>query len=150
MKEVEYIQLTPEIVDAVYNIEEKSFKKPWSRQEFVNETHNSLAKYFCVKTGEKIVGYIGVWKIFDEGHITNVAVLPECRGQGYGSILVEKLISYADDEKMSLLTLEVRKSNQTAINLYKKYGFLEVGLRKNYYEGKEDAILMTKNMEEIY
>ena len=146
---MKFIDLTTEIIDDIYKIEINSFKKPWSKQEFINETENKLAKYFCLEVSGKIIGYIGVWEIFDEGHITNVVILPEFRGQGYGSRLVEKMIFHAEERKMSLLTLEVRKSNESAINLYKKHDFLEVGLRKNYYEGKEDAILMTKSLEEI-
>ena len=148
MNNIEYVALSMEIIDDIYNIEVKSFKKPWSKQEFINETENVLAKYFCLTLDKKVIGYIGVWEIFDEGHITNIAVLPEYRGKGYGNLLAEKIISYAEERNLVLLTLEVRKSNQAAINLYKKHNFIEVGLRKNYYENTEDAILMTKQMEE--
>ena len=144
---MKFVDLSLEIVDDIYDIEKNSFKKPWSRQEFVNETDNNLAKYFCLDIDGKIVGYIGMWQIYDEGHITNIAVLPECRGMGYGNMLVEKIISYAEEKNFAFLTLEVRKSNEAAIALYKKYGFTEVGLRKNYYENVEDAILMTKYIE---
>jgi len=145
---MKFFDLTLKNIDDIHSIEEKSFKTPWSKQEFINETKNDLAKYFCLYIDEKIAGYIGVWQIFDEGHITNVAVAPELRGNGYGSMLLEKLVSYAEEKNFSLLTLEVRTSNTPAINLYKKYDFIEVGLRKKYYENTEDAILMTKHFEE--
>jgi len=92
-----------------------------------------------------VVGYGGVWLILDEGHITNIAVHPEYRGIGVGNAILEALIEICKIEQITSMTLEVRKSNTIAQNLYKKYGFLEEGIRKNYYtDTKEDGVIMWK------
>lgn len=133
-------------VDGVLRIEELSFTTPWSKEAFVLEiTTNKLAKYVIVERDGHIVGYGGVWLIIDEGHITNIAVEPQYRGQGIGNFLVEKLIDICKERGITSLTLEVRKSNIVAQSLYKKYGFKECGIRPGYYsDTKEDAIIMWK------
>ena len=91
----------------------------------------------------KVIGFAGLWTIVDEGHITNIAVHPDYRGKGIGSKLVKSLIDNSKDWYINDLTLEVRYSNKIAQNLYKKYGFIEEGIRKNYYaDNKEDAVIM--------
>ena len=86
-----------------------------------------------------------MWKVLNEGHITNVAVHPEFRHQGIGDQLVSELLSLCEKENIDLVTLEVRKSNQNAIKLYEKHGFVAEGIRKAYYQdNKEDAIIMWK------
>jgi len=98
----------------------------------------------AVKDG-LVVGFAGMWIILDEAHITNIAVHPEYRGFGIGTMLMESLISICKIENVIGITLEVRVSNQRAINLYKKFGFVEEGIRKAYYEdNKEDALIMWK------
>jgi len=90
-----------------------------------------------------LVGYAGLWAIEDEGHITNVAVHPDYRRMRLGSILVELLIAQTREEGLKRFTLEVRVSNQAAISLYEKFGFVSAGLRKGYYEdNNEDAMIM--------
>lgn len=133
-------------VDGVLRIEELSFTTPWSKEAFVLEiTTNKLAKYVIAERDGHIVGYGGVWLIIDEGHITNIAVEPQYRGQGIGNFLVEKLIDICKERGITSLTLEVRKSNIVAQSLYKKYGFKECGIRPGYYsDTKEDAIIMWK------
>ena len=81
-------------------------------------------------------------------YITNIAVLPEMRQRGVGKALLEKLIEYAVNKKLVFLTLEVRVSNKAAISLYEKCGFKEIGRRKNYYEGREDALLLRRDSYE--
>jgi ribosomal-protein-alanine N-acetyltransferase len=86
-----------------------------------------------------------MWVMLDEAHITNIAVHPEYRGAGLGNLIIEVLVSDAKDEAVSAMTLEVRVNNLPALNLYKKYGFVEVAVRKNYYQDTgEDAIIMWK------
>jgi ribosomal-protein-alanine N-acetyltransferase len=143
---VEFVDLTFDTIDEVYNIEAKSFKTPWSKSQFQEEITNQFAKYFCLKMDDKIVGYIGMWQILDEGHITNVAVLEDYRKCGFGERLINRLIKYAKEKKLIFLTLEVRITNIPAISLYEKCGFKKVGTRKNYYENSIDAILMTLDL----
>lgn len=131
----------------VVEVETKSFQIPWSKESFENELKNKLALYLVAKVDEKAVGYIGVWKIFDEGHITNVAVHPEFRGKGIGKALISELLSLCSKDGITSFTLEVRESNVVAQSLYKSFGFIEEGKRKAYYsDNNEDAIIMWLNV----
>jgi ribosomal-protein-alanine N-acetyltransferase len=135
-------------IDDIVEVENLSFKIPWSRQSIIEEfTQNDAAVYFCALADEKAVGYAGMWQVCDEGHITNIAVHPEFRRSGVGSMLMEALLEEADKRSLTALTLEVRKSNHSALTLYRKYGFAEGGLRKAYYaDNNEDAIIMWKRL----
>ena len=132
--------MTEDDIDEVLNISDLSLKESWSRDSFFNELSNPVAKYLMAKVNDKVVGFAGIWTVLDEGQITNIAVHPDFRNIKIGSALVEGLISNLDDWKLNSMTLEVRKSNTPAQNLYKKYGFKEEGLRKRYYsDNKEEA-----------
>lgn len=137
-------------LDQIMIIESQSFTTPWSKESFVLEiTDNKLAKYIIAEIDGKVVGYGGIWLILDEGHITNIAVGKDYRGKGVGNKIIEALIFYCRDKEIRNMTLEVRESNIVAQNLYKKYGFLEYGIRPNYYsDDHEDAVIMWKTMEE--
>ena len=135
--------MTEDDIDEVLNISDLSLKESWSRDSFFNELSNPVAKYLIAKVNDKVVGFAGIWTVLDEGQITNIAVHPDFRNIKIGSALVEGLISNLNEWKLNSMTLEVRKSNIPAQNLYKKYGFKEEGLRKRYYsDNKEDAIIM--------
>lgn len=128
----------------IYEIEKLSFSVPWSIASIESFLNNTDTVCIVAKL-DKVIGYIGMYDISGEGEITNVAVSPEHRTSGVGSMLVDALISEAKKRSISKLMLEVRSSNYPAQHLYKKYGFTEVGTRKNYYTyPKEDAILMDK------
>lgn len=143
---IELIPMTNDHLDEVWEIEAKSFTTPWSKDSLYKEINeNKLAYYFVAKESGQIIGYFGMWHIINEGHITNVAVSPEWRGLGVGSLIMDKAIAVAKALEMNEITLEVRTSNRVAQKLYMKKGFRMVGIRKNYYQdSKEDAILMTK------
>ena len=135
--------MTEDDIDEVLNISALSLKESWSRDSFFNELSNPVAKYLIAKVDDKVVGFAGIWTVLDEGQITNIAVHSDFRNSKVGSALVEGLISNLNEWKLNSMTLEVRKSNIPAQNLYKKYGFKEEGLRKRYYsDNNEDAIIM--------
>ena len=93
-----------------------------------------------------ITGFLGTWYMVDEAHIISVGVRGAFRGSGIGELLVIAAIEQAMDRRAAVVTLEVRPSNMAAINLYRKYGFKEKGLRKGYYaDNREDALIMTTN-----
>lgn len=141
----EIVRMTEEDVAAVAELEKKCFAVPWSEKSFHDEMKNKLAVYFVAKSDVRCIGYAGFWNVSGEGGITNVAVLPEYRRQGIGSMLIAEMIKTAVKLKLDLLTLEVRKSNTAAQGLYKKYGFDIIGERKRYYsDNGEDAWIMTK------
>ena len=132
-------------VPQVAELEKLCFSMPWTldmlRSQLPDEKHEFLA---AERDGE-VLGYVGMMYILDEGYISNVAVSPEQRRQGIADALIETLMDRAGALELSFVTLEVRASNDPAIELYKKHGFVPVGRRKNYYDlPKEDAILMTR------
>lgn len=127
----------------VKEISDLSFSSPWSLLSMEKELINKNAIYIVVKLGSKVVAFGGMWIIFDEGHITNIAVHPDFRRNNFGDIVVENLFKIAKDKNMASLTLEVRSSNIAAINLYKKHNFSVEGIRKNYYQSpREDGYIM--------
>jgi len=143
MAEITVGLMTIEDVDAVHEIEEACFKTPWSKESFIHEvTGNQCARYVVIREDGRAIAYAGVWFILDEGHITNIAVHPDRRGMGYGDMVTRALIQMAADCGMSVMTLEVRRSNKVAQNLYHKFGFIDVGFRPKYYENTEDALIM--------
>jgi [ribosomal protein S18]-alanine N-acetyltransferase len=96
---------------------------------------------------EYLTGFVGIWIMVDEAHIINIAVREVCRGKGIGELLLISSIDMATSLKATVVTLEVRASNSVAQNLYSKYGFNQVGLRKGYYtDNKEDAFIMTTDI----
>ena len=147
-----YRRMTLEDVPQVHEIELKTFHTPWSYQSFVDEmTTNKCARYIVAEEDGKILGYAGAWLVFDEGHITNIAVDEAARGRGIGTMVTQALMQYAANMGVQYMTLEVRKSNLVAQGLYKKLGFIELGVRKRYYEDNgEDAYLyVCQNMPEV-
>ncbi len=143
MADYEISLMTAEDVDGMHAIEEAAFATPWSRKSIEAELTNSCARYLVARTGGEVVGYAGMWLVIDEAHITNVAVRADMRGQGLGRQLMGRLIQLAADSGMIWMTLEVRRSNKAAQNLYRSFGFIDVGYRKRYYEdNQEDALLM--------
>lgn len=138
-----------EDIDQVLMIEEESFSTPWSKDAFINEVRdNVLAIYIVVEVDGKIVGYGGFWRILDEAHITNIAVKKEYRGKGMGNILVMGIVDYCEKNNIPNITLEVRLSNTTAQNLYRKHKFTSHGIRPGYYtDNGEDAVIMWRKMD---
>lgn len=137
-------EMTLNDVERICVLETECFPSPWKAESFISElTTNKLATYYVVEEADIVAGYLGVWTILDEGHITNVAVSPEYRGKGYGVALVEHLKEDALSKNVKWLTLEVRVSNTPAIKLYEKLGFESQGVRKKYYQDNgEDALIM--------
>lgn len=131
-------------LEAVLAVERRSFTTPWSRKAFEQELQdNPAAHYFVLESAPKIIGYFGMWRILDEGHITNIAIDPDYRGKGYSHLLLQEVFDRMEAEGVRYFTLEVRASNQVAIHLYERYGFERAGVRKGYYRDTgEDALLM--------
>lgn len=142
--------MTIDDVDEVYKVEEDCFVDPWSKDSIRKELKNDLARYLVAEIDDKIVGYVGVWFVVDEGHITNVAVHSDYRGKKIGDRLVKEMVELCKENNLVAMTLEVRTSNTVAQNLYRKYGFKMGGIRKEYYsDNKEDAIIMWNQLKEV-
>lgn len=137
------IKMTTGHVKALAELDKACFAVPWSENSFRNEAENALAKYFVAEENGEIVGYGGVWIVGEEGQITNIAVLPKYRRCGIASMLLEKIIEECTG--LCRIVLEVRESNKGAISLYEKFGFKNVGTRKNFYHSPtENAIIMIR------
>ncbi|NLM69153.1 MAG: ribosomal protein S18-alanine N-acetyltransferase [Firmicutes bacterium] len=136
-------------IPGVQVIERHSFTTPWSMQAFITEiTENDCAHYLVMRRVEQVVGYIGMWVIVDEGHITNVAVHPVWRRQGIGTKLLKAMDRLAYELGVRKMTLEVRVSNHKAQALYRKLGYRDAGIRPKYYlDNGEDALIMWKELK---
>ncbi len=129
---------------AIEQIEKQCFAVPWSYESLYKDiVENKLAFYIVAEIAGQICGYVGIWKIFEEGHITNVAVAPEFRRKHIGRAMLETLISVTAEAGIEKYTLEVRAGNEPAIRLYEGLGFKSAGIRPGYYEDNgEDAVIM--------
>ena len=131
-------------IEDIENLEKECFSTPWS-QTAIKDAMLSNTAFFIAKKGENTVGYIGISAVLDEGYITNVAVSQKERRKGIGTVLLNRVFSFARDNNLSFVSLEVRVNNQNAISLYTALGFKEEGKRKNFYDKpKEDALILTK------
>ena len=143
-------RMTPDDVDGVIEIEQSAYgDHHWSKESFLGEISNELARYYALFTQDGVLaGYAGCWHILEEAHITTIAIRPEYRRRKFAEALLKRIIDDCHKEKIKYITLEVRVSNEPAINLYSKYGFSSFGTRKGYYQdNNEDALIMwTKNI----
>ncbi|MBB6454860.1 ribosomal-protein-alanine N-acetyltransferase [Salirhabdus euzebyi] len=137
-------EMTKEDLEKIMEIENASFATPWDLSAFINELYeNEYATYYVIGNNEQVVGYCGLWVVFEAAQITNIAIMPNYRGHKYGDKLFSHAIKEARIKGATELSLEVRLSNVVAQKLYRKFGLLPVGLRKNYYQdNQEDAIVM--------
>lgn len=129
----------------VQEISSLSFPIPWSLQSIEKELTNKFARYVTLKLLDKVIGFGGMWVIFEEAHITNIAIHPDYRQMGYSHIILDSLESMCKSEGVTAMTLEVRASNIAAQKLYEHHGFKVEGVRKGYYEdNREDGLIMWK------
>jgi [ribosomal protein S18]-alanine N-acetyltransferase len=131
-------------VRAVLRIEQQVYPRPWTMSLFLSELAlRSSRAYFVARVGREVVGYGGLMLSADDGHITTLAVDPRWQRRHIASRLLLVLAREAIARETRSLTLEVRLSNRPAQELYRKFGFAPVGVRKNYYaETNEDALVM--------
>ena len=131
-------------IDSIAEIEKECFFMPWSAESLREELLNDTSLFYVIENGNQVMGYIGSNNVLGEIYIDNIAIKNEYRRKGHGEKLLKYLISEGISKKADFITLEVRKSNSNAINLYEKLGFKNVGIRKNFYKNpKEDGIIYT-------
>ena len=133
-----------ENIDDILAVEELCYgEHHWSYESFVSEINNNISSYYCAVIDGKCIGYMGIWKIVDEAHVTNLSVHPDFQNQKIAHRLLLNSIEECYKNKIKFITLEVRASNEKAIHLYEKFGFKSLGLRKKYYQdNNEDALIM--------
>lgn len=136
-------------VPAVQEIERRIFTTPWPRNAYYRELSSRNSAYYIVLRREDeedrstIVAYGGMWRMYDEAHVTTIGVREDLQRLGYGRIVFAGLVQAAYDMGAKWVTLEVRSSNASAIRMYEGYGFKVIGRRKGYYtDNGEDAIVM--------
>jgi ribosomal-protein-alanine N-acetyltransferase len=134
-------------LDGVIAIEEASFNNPTTREWYENElTRPDVCFIYVLRTtGHPVAGFCAFWRVAEQLHINNLAVLPELRGQGLGTQLLDAIVAEAEHLGAEMLTLEVRRSNEPARRLYERSGFHQEGVRKNYYtDPVEDALILSR------
>lgn len=137
-------------IDEVHKIEKESFVDGvWTKKTFRESLSHSQVLSYVIKYENKVSGYIIVKMIKSECKILNLAIKREFRKMGYGSMLLNFIIKKLKDEEYRLVSLEVRKSNIAAQNLYKKAGFQFLSLLEKYYQNKEDAFVLGLNIRRI-
>ena len=141
---LEIMPMSASDISEVLRIERASFSTTWPSDAFYNElATNKLAHYYVGRIAGKIVAYGGIWVIFEDSHVTTIAVDPTYRGKKYGEVMLIKLVDEAIERGAAWMTLEVRESNVAAQSLYRKYGFTTVTTRKGYYsDNNENALVM--------
>lgn len=140
---IEIVPFSKSHLTSIAELEKICFSDPWSEELFSELVNNPLSVFITAVDDSKVTGYAVMYHVLDEGQIMNIAVSPLNRRNGTASKLLDYLMNYSKSHGIVFMTLEVRESNVPARSLYKKFGFFEVGKRKNYYSAPtEDAILM--------
>lgn len=135
-------------VAAVAEIERLVFSEPWTESGIYKTAESGGSRFIVALLGEKVVGYGGMLTVLDEGYIANIAAHPSHRRLGIGRKVVRNIAKIGRDMGLSFITLEVRVSNEAAIELYKSEGFVLDGQRPGYYERpREDAFIMTLKLK---
>ena len=141
-------EMKPEHVAQVAALEKICFSDPWSERSVASELENELAYWLVALEGETVAGYIGSQTVMEETDMMNVAVHPDFRRKGIAEALVSGLVAALKEKGSRCLTLEVRASNEPAIRLYEKLGFVQIGRRPKYYRNpREDALILRKEWE---
>ncbi|WP_229483626.1 ribosomal protein S18-alanine N-acetyltransferase [Massilia horti] len=143
---LDYMPMQASDVDAVHALEQSVFPYPWSRANFVDSLASGYDGWVLRDESGALIGYFLLMYALDEAHLLDVAVAGHRQGQGLGRYLLDKIVTRCREKGMVSIFLEVRPSNVRAQQVYKHYGFAEIGRRKGYYPasggGREDAIVM--------
>lgn len=141
---IEILKMSLKDAEDIKEILTIEFDDFWNYNILKQEIEKEDTVYFVAKEDEKIVGFAGFWIAPDDIEITNIVVRKNERKKGIGTLLFDKLIKEAENTGKQEIFLEVNENNIFAINLYKKFEFEEIGIRKKYYNGTENAIIMKK------
>ena len=150
LNEVKISKMSIKDLNTIKNILEDEFDDFWNYEILKSELESNNSYFFVAKniSGE-IVGFAGIKIILDEADIMNIVIKKDFRNNGIGSLLLDYLISYSKSINLKTITLEVNEINIPAIKLYEKFDFEKLGIRKKYYNGKNDAIIMSKKIKLI-
>lgn len=145
-RQVVVTAMTQADIAEIAELEKICFSTPWSEQALMAELSKPKALFLVARDSSGgFCGYIGLNYVLDEGYINNIAVMPSCRRQGVARQLIESLLQCCSALGLAFATLEVRRSNVAAINLYLSFSFAVVGVRRDFYVNpSEDGVIMTK------
>ena len=142
---MEIIDMSCVHLDAVAELEKVCFSAPWSREALASELENELSLWLIAMEDGVVLGYAGTQSVQGEADMMNIAVAPQARRKGVARALMDMLVQRLESRGVHSLSLEVRASNEPAVLLYKKLGFVQVGLRPGYYhKPREDALILKK------
>jgi ribosomal-protein-alanine N-acetyltransferase len=137
-------------IEDVVAIERDAYPFPWTRGNFLDSLDSGYEAWVLRDAEDRLLAYFLLMYVVEEVHLLNITVRPDIQGQGLGSRLLDKVISLARDATMPAVLLEVRPSNRHALSVYQHLGFVEIGVRRNYYPAagvtREDAIVMRKKL----
>lgn len=140
-------EMTISDVSAIAKLEKVCFSDPWSENSIASELNNPLSYWLVAEMSGMVVGYVGSQAVLDAADMMNLAVSPDYRQMGIGQALVNSLVHNLRQKNIIALLLEVRVSNLSAISLYEKLGFLQIGRRPKYYHNpREDALILRKEL----
>lgn len=140
---MEIVSMKQQHTQILADLEKLCFSAPWSQTSLEDQVNNPRACFLTAVEGDQVLGYGGMHIAAGECYVDNIAVFHPCRGRGVGSAIIQALIDQAKKRDSAFLSLEVRPSNRAA-DLYKKFGFIEEGRRKNFYtDPVEDALILT-------
>ena len=146
---IRIVPMAKEHIASLAQLERECFADPWSEKALEDELSNPNAVFHVALLDGQVAGYVGMLHVLDEGDICNVAVFDSFRRQGVATALIQTLLDYGVEKKLSFITLEVRESNVGAQAFYETMGFRAIGLRKNFYDHpKEHAVLMNRYFDE--
>ncbi len=140
------IPLEKKHIPEIMVIERESFPEPWTQEMFEREFSTTISHFFVALSENALAGYAGYWLVSDEAHVVNLAVHPQFRARGIGRRMLLYLLSRAAQQGVRKVFLEVRRSNEHAQKLYLSEGFTVTGIRQKYYNNREDAFLMEKEL----
>lgn len=139
-----YEKMKSQYIDGMIKVEEECFASGYAKNTFEKELENKLAYYVVALVDGDVAGYAGLWNMCGSADIMNVGVLPTFRRRGIAEGMIGKLEEYCKEQDIFEINLEVRVGNVPARQLYSKMGYEEIAVRKGYYDGKEDGIVMKK------
>ena len=138
-------KMTKKDISSAVAVDDKAFNKPWSDTSFADEIRKDYAHYFVCQDETEIIGYVGIWCLYETAELIRIAVNPSRQQNGVGSILMTEILNCARDCGCERMLLEVHAENTPAQSLYSKFGFSEISVRKGYYDGA-DARIMEKKL----
>jgi len=143
-------EMTLADLKSIVSLERQLFTSAWNYEDFVYEiSQNQFSYNYILEDDDEIVGYVGVWMMYEQAQITTIGVDPRFQRRGYGRYMMEAMLANARAHGCETMSLEVRVSNNKAIALYESLNFQRKAIRKNYYQdNNEDAYLMIKELEE--